>query len=255
METQNYIIAGGRGGDPATLSFKMEPVRLESGMGVAIKSIVYGEIYNITAENNRFHLQLKTSLLMVLRNKITESRLDEIYSGVTLIIRPGRYNTGEQVMIQLCRELNNYCRGLGLNCTSELRKKPGRLELVLADQIEYIEYTNDSPLKLIDAIVSPGLVECADKEIGSSVLICFAYLDICVNSYINGKRSRVLNIFPLECKRGYNYFEFAAPTYIPIEIREFRSIEVTLRDVNGQKIGFCSDYNTVINLHVKKIGL
>ena len=72
-------------------------------------------------------------------------------------------------------------------------------------------------------------------DIKSSVDICFIYLNIVQFSFINGRRSRLLCVCPIECKRGYTYIEFANPTYTPIEVQEFSDMSMTIiRDIYGK---------------------
>ena len=84
MYVHNYVIAGGRNADPGSLSMNMEPVRLSEGMGIAIKSIAYGEVYNVSEINNSFTITLKASVMV--DGNSTEA--DEI---VKITIKNGRY--------------------------------------------------------------------------------------------------------------------------------------------------------------------
>ena len=76
----------------------------------------------------------------------------------------------------------------------------------------------------------------------------FLYVNIVENSYINGKLSRNLSTIPLSLKRGWTFFEFNNPTYVPIDVKEFSKIVLELRDMNGNYICFNSNYRTVVTV-------
>ena len=79
------------------------------------------------------------------------------------------------------------------------------------------------------------------------------YANIVENSYINGIKSRNLAILPLNSERGYSYYEFKNPVYVPIEVHQFSEIFLEIRDLNGKFVKFNPKWNTLVTLHLKSI--
>ena len=256
MSTKNYVIAGGRGKDPANLSVNMEPVRLSEGMAIAVKSISYGEVWNVNELNNSFRVRIKPSYLsnilnITKRNEVPSEEEDLLESE--LKIPNGRYNLGEHVIGAIAKSVNKYMDSVGIKSYCQTKHSYGKVYVRLPDEIDYISGWGESPLTLIDATIISNELSCLVGEIPSKAEMCFVYLNICQNSWINGKRSRLLCVFPVVSNKGYTFFEFRSPTYVPIEVTEFSKINVTFRNIRGTKMEFDRSYDTVINLHVSKI--
>ena len=253
--TRNYIIAGGRGDDPANLSVNMEPVKLADGMSIAVKSISYGEVWNVNDLNNSFRVRMKLQYLgdimnITKRNAVPSEETELL--GAVLKIPNGRYNLGEHVISAIATAVNDYMDSIGIQSYCETRNVYGKIYVTLPSEIDYIRGSGESPLSLVDATVIGNELSCLVGEIPSKAEMCFVYMNICQNSFINGKRSRLLCVFPVISNKGYTFFEFRSPTYVPIEVTEFSKINVTFRNIKGKKMEFDDNYDTVINLHVTK---
>lgn len=254
-QTRNYIIAGGRGKDPANLSVNMEPVRLSEGMTIAVKSISYGEVWNVNDLNNSFRVRLKLQYIgdlinITKRNDVSNEEKEK--SGTLLRIKNGRYNRGEQVIGAISAAINDYMDSVGIDSYCQTSRSYGKVYVTLPEEIDYIHDYGESPFTLIDASVIGRELSCDDGEIPSKAEMCFVYMNICQNSFINGKRSRLLCVFPVVSNKGYTFFEFRSPTYVPIEVTEFSKINVSFKNIKGQDMGFDNDYDMVVNLHVAK---
>ena len=255
-QNRNYIIAGGRGKDPANLSVNMEPVRMSVGMSIAVKSISYGEVWNVNDLNNSFRVRLKMQYLgdivnMAKRNAVPDDQEDQL--GTLLRIRNGRYNRGEQVIAAICTAIDDYMDSVGIKSYCHTTNSYGKLSVTLPTEIDFINDYGESQFTLIDANVFGDELSCHDGEIDTKAEMCFVYMNICQNSFINGKRSRLLCVFPVVSNKGYTFFEFRSPTYVPIEVTEFSKINVSFKNIKGQPMGFDNAYDMVVNLHVAKI--
>ena len=63
----------------------------------------------------------------------------------------------------------------------------------------------------------------------------------------------MLAIFPVESVKGYTYFEFHNPIYMPIEVKEFSVIDIELRDIKGELLKINNSDDTVISMHIMAI--
>jgi hypothetical protein len=253
--TRNYIIAGGRGKDPANLSVNMEPVKLSEDMTIAVKSISYGEVWNVNELNNSIRVHFKSEYLGEILNitKINTIPDSEDPLNVTLKIPNGRYNLADHVVRAITNTIDDHMDSMAIKSYCETVYSYGKVTVKLPKEIDYVQGYGESPLSLIDA---PRWIRnqfsCHVGEIPSKAEMCFVYMNICQNSYINGKRSRLLCVFPVVSNKGYTFFEFRSPTYVPIEVSEFSKINVDFRNIRGEKMGFDNSYDTVVNLHVTK---
>ena len=248
--TQNYVIAGGRGANPASLSVNMEPVKLTEGMGIAVKSIAYGEVYNIGELNNSFMMQLKelekTNLVNAAENSLAAR-------DVRIQIRNGRYNRTEQILTAIMKEINGYCHDIGLQARCSSSSTQGKFIVTFPSELKVIYTSEETPLTLIEALVIGNTISAYNIATPEWAEMGFMYLNIIKNSYINGHRSRLLSVFPIHSRKGYSFYEFSNPTYVPIEVREFSEISITLRNIKGHNLRISDMFDTIVTLHVKPL--
>jgi hypothetical protein len=274
--TRNYVIAGGRGGTPSSLSMKMEPVKLDTKMGVALKSLACGELANVTDFNNTFKILYRGTIKS--HSSSTPSPVNMVYSlvdtfedshkslntissedaadefrYVSLRIPKKRYERREEVFMQVTRAITNFLIANGSKERVDVTRSQGKLSCVLPKSIMMVRADDKSPLTLIDAVVISSRIYIDLGEIEPTNDICFIYLNIVQFSYINGKRSRLLCVCPIQSKKGYSYIEFSNPTYTPIEVQEFSDITLTIRNIHGQLLQLDNRFDTVATLHMKKM--
>ena len=247
MYVHNYVIAGGRNADPGSLSMNMEPVRLSEGMGIAIKSIAYGEVYNVSEINNSFTITLKASVMV--DGNSTEA--DEV---VKITIKNGRYQMKEHVLAAIKREVDEYIESIGQSKYTEYEPNSSYgLRLKMPTFLKLNQSDTESPISLIDAFILQNSIVAEAGPMPEWTEMCFMYLNIVRSSYINGRKSRLLSVFPIHARNGYSYYEFTNPTYVPIEVREFSDITIKLRNIKGNILHISNKFDTVVSLHVKKL--
>lgn len=247
MFVHNYVIAGGRHANPGSLSMRMEPVKLSDGMGIAIKSIAYGEICNISEVNNSFTIGVSVEVRV--SGETTKS-----VEHVKLSIQNGRYNLREHVMLSIRDSVNKYIASIGLSVPVEIERSASQITLKFPDFIQLFPCTKESPITIIEAYRShENMLVAKTGNIPEWTEMCFVYLNIVRSSFINGKKSRLLSVFPIYARSGYSYYEFTNPTYVPIEVQEFSEITVTLRNIKGNIIRISDRFDTVVSMHVKSL--
>ena len=239
----NVNIVGGRNADPAILKTRLEPMKLEDNMGIAAKFIAFGEIANITGSDCQFQF------------------LDSNYGmkKVTLKIPEARYVMKEDVLIEIHNAINKYITSQPvLTSVFALDKSStdssfGKITIIPPNHITILVNDHQRIWSLINAHKTGDEVWVFSGELEERTGMAFIYMNIVENSYINGKKSRVLTAFPVTSTSGYTYHEFINSTYIPIEVKEFTEIEIELRDIRGKLLKIDNSYDTIISMHISPI--
>jgi len=238
----NVTIVGGRNADPAILKTRLEPMKFEDNMGIAAKFIAYGEIANIAGKDCEF----------LILDSIIKKR-------VKLEIPEARYTTNENVLLEIFRTINKHIEMSPVlsselapdNCTTT--NPYGKMSIHLPSHINIQVNSQQRLWSLIGARKTKQEVWVYSGEFKERTGMAFVYMNIVENSYINGKKSRVLTVFPVASKGGYTYHEFMNSAYIPIEVKEFSEIEIELRDVKGKLLKIDNSYDTIISMHISPI--
>lgn len=305
--SRNHIITGGRGANPAIVSVNMEPMRLEKGMEIAVKSVAYGEIFNIHKGNNFFNVAIdievfERSLISTSEDelesedegadvtlsgseedeikihspemvdeseisydlkeegdaRVRRKRVIKIYPNIQLKIPIGRYYDTKQIMQAILDELNktvnfpdlptHILRALKLGV---LRETDEGDIIVLFPPILKVIHSDVGLFKVLNASVTEQLIAARQREIPPHTEMCFLYLNIVQNSFINGHRSRIACVFPVRSHVGYSNHEITNPSYIPIEVRQFSRVTCSLLDVKGEPLGISDEFDTVITLQMR----
>ena len=94
-----------------------------------------------------------------------------------------------------------------------------------------------------------------DKELKQvSVQPGFIYCNLIENSYLNGHRSKLLQVVPFDIgPNAYKTWEVINPNYIPIQVNQFSYLEFTIRDLKGKLIKFSSYRDIVLTLHIRGV--
>ena len=243
----NYVVCGGRKSNPASLSVHMQPVKLTQNTGMAVTSIGHGEIYNINSFNNKYMLKVKSS------ERVDESGRPLPRLRGTFKLPKGHYNDAEQVLVAISSQIDEYAAKWNISSRCHLVKENGKLILSAPPDLEFLGPITSSPFELIEADVQENVVIARDSEIPDSTVMCFMYVSIIEQSYINGKKSRILSVLPLNSCRGYSFFQNQVPTYVPVEVREFADISISLRNIRGELIEMDNSQDTIISLHLKSL--
>ena len=238
----NVNIVGGRNADPASLKTRFEPMKLEDNMGIAAKFIAFGEIANITGSDCQFQF---------LDSHVTRK--------ITLKIPEARYVMKEDVLLEIYNTINQYIRSRPVlnnvlapsKCTTD--SSYGKITIIPPNNITILVNEDQRIWSLINAHKTNDEVWVFSGELEERTGMAFIYMNIVENSYINGKKSRVLTAFPVISTSGYTYHEFINSTYIPIEVKEFSEIEIQIRDVRGKLLKIDNTYDTIISLHISSI--
>ena len=252
---QNITVVDGRGVNPAKLQTNVEPVNLSKGMGMAITSIAYGEIYNIHDGNNKIYFSIGNETEES-ADTVNDMDIQETYK---VKIPVGTYKNPFFIVHEIVLAVNDK-----LSTLDNSNKKPIHLygnfqannfTLKLDNNLIHIKEKPDTPWGLLgrsdDIKVSRISIENKDLLVG--IYPAFLYVNIVKNSYINGKKSRNLAVLPLKRQQGYSFYEVKNPVYVPIEVHQFSEIVLELRDLDGVLVPFNPKWNTAITLHLKTI--
>ena len=58
---------------------------------------------------------------------------------------------------------------------------------------------------------------------------------------------------PLRLSAWLRIFEFSNPSYVPVEVREFSDITLSILDFNGNFIPFSNEFDTVVTLEMRPL--
>ena len=246
---RNVNIVGGRNADPACLKTRLEPIKLEGNMGISAKFIAFGEVANMSARNCDFEIEDRS-----LRKKFI------------LKIPEGRYRTREDVLFAISDSINKYINNKVNMISNSLLTEDGLAKTNMNDlgkfsiclpttiRAKVKEHGIWSILKVYEDVKDhKQYLHVFGGELEERTGMAFIYINIAENSYINGKKSRVLTAFPVSSKSGYTYHEFINTTYIPIAVNEFTDIEIELRDVSGKLLKIDNSYDTIVSMHISPI--
>ena len=244
-DTRSIVVVGGDDTNMAKLTTQIEPIRLNENKGIAIKSIFHGTVCNIDVHNNKVYYRLNDG----------ESKIDYFE------IPEGNYPDSMSILTEISDIISEF------EIFASKAKKP-RLELSTKpkrNSIEIKAFNISIYLRNMLNITPWGLLgikndvdEFTDIEVDRldfthHILPSFLYVNIVENSYINGKLSRNLSTVPLSLNRGWSFYEFKNPIYIPVDVKDFSKIVLELRSMSGNLICFQENYKTVITLHLKPI--
>ena len=243
---RNIVVISKNDESGAILHTQIDHVKFSKPAAMAIRNICYGELYNIHEGNNNIYLscydlniqQISTKLV-----RITPGRYDDRVAVLEAI----DYSIQETLLSHYADEYESTL--IQFNFQREAKQK--KVVTVKQRKVFITDMGRaDTPWSLLGIDDFQNPVVNATFESGTE--IAFLYSNVVENSYINNKKSRILAVIPLEIVRsGYKFLEFSNPIYVPIEIKEFNSILLEIRDMHGKLIPFNPEYKTVISLHIK----
>ena len=263
-----YITVTSKKQNPAQFNCDvLDALDVEEGYEVAVTRIFHAPVFNVTEKNNKFTLIKTTN-----ENNIT----------VDYFIPPGFYAGTCDVLAAIFEELKKSLeRGNNGNGNENLIQKTpafayaksfgesSSLRILDAHVSFLIDMERDGDQLLLDMLgycISDKIEKITINHYMFDVSIepGFLYSNIVENSFINEQQSRLLSIFPVQSKMGYNYHEVINPVYCRMSAHSFIDVNFTLTDIQGKIMNmdpvhtsyYGTDtviYPTILTLHVRKI--
>ena len=237
------VIVGGESNNQAKLTTQLEPVKVSDNVGLAITSIFHGAVYNINESNNMVSFYAAGKAVLY-----------------TSKIPIGHYSSSFAVLksISDVLERRDY---LDISSMSKPRLDVTlRGDNSLSVSIEHmglaINDKQNSPWKMlgVDSIFeSASNFNIKNVNFDLNLEPGFLYANIVEDSWINGRRSRVLDMVPISMKAHWSYYEFSSPNFVPIDVKEFSKIHLELRNMDGEYVPFDPSFKTIITLQTKHI--
>ena len=275
METPHTIVVvGEKDGNQANLHTQLEPVRLEEEIGIAVTSIYHGEVFNIHEGNNKIHyhcpdvskesierfkessnftddqLQILEFYRFPQRDRVCEIPVGYYPSVISIL------GEIERAFEKEVRIYNHFNLPVGPPEFSCKLKGNGFIECY-SKNISIIVGKSDSPwslLKIFSNFLWDGEIQrVMNHEFAKDLEPAFMYVNIVENSYINGKLSRVLSVIPIRMKADWSHHEFTDLNFVPINVREFSKITISIKDMNGNDVKFNPKFSTIITLQTQAI--
>ena len=269
------MITGGLNDVPARLTTTLDPVRLSKDVGVAMRSISYGEVFNVVDPDNLLKFTITTEVVITRNDTSRSTRMakpkvykivdldrgDSIEYGdiadrswkASIAIPENFYHKTEELTQLIVTSVNNFLEEFGFDIRCILVNKPTYSHM-------YIEVPGglvmdpESPIfKLLNMNYSENALIFKKESLPVKSDVFFVYFDIVQESYINRHKSRLLAIFPCESKSGGSFYEFKTLVYMPIEVRQFSEIKIELRNMRGELVKIKPDRDTIISLHMAKL--
>ena len=254
--SRNFVIAGGLRDNPAKLSMAIEPIKLDEKAGIAVKSVAYGELQNVNKDNNTNIIILQFDGMAMVNDIMTGDYKSKsaIHGERTVIIEPGFYLERQDVVDAIVNACNGFLKDIKYAGDRFSKLKRGKTCQIFLPK--YITFQNTPLLSMIEAEeVSSNewnVYDINEKVTEKQMMGCF-YLNIVENSFINGRKSRILCICPFQFRPGYSFYEFQNPTYVPIEVKEFSNISLSILDFNGKFMSFSNKFDTVVTLEMRPL--
>ena len=268
--------------NPADFSCSvLDALNLDEGYEVAVTKVFHAPIFNVTERNNRFTLAKPTPVHSV--SELSTS-VDEEVRHLTVsdyYIPPGFYPTSCDILAAIHKVLVDKVE-LGHNhgASTLIENKPILSYSTTSPETMTLKIVDKKVKFLIDkerdgdSILLSLLGYCFDEELSQLVVENypfeissvpgFLYSNIVENSFINQQRSRLLSIFPVSSKQGYNCYEVMNPIYSPLSAHSFIDVTFKLLDIHGETLKMDPVYTswygtetvlypTIISLHIRKM--
>ena len=243
----NYIVTSHEGSPSSFVSNFANPIRVEHGHKMALRSIYYGPRMNVTDENNRLYLYVDGKVTNCFVKKgwyptiydLCVAIADGANAWITV------YNQGRKPKLKLCTvkfitvgTWDNVQITFDEKCSAVHSDRGGVFTLI------------DLPYDTYEDIIVENIRFCEHYP-------AFVYVNVIENSYINNKPSRLFAIVPLQSgymdgSTGYHFHVFNSPTYYNFAIREFSHVLFQLVDEHAKLIEFAPKYKTIIALEIFK---
>ena len=269
-DISNIVIVGGANKNPAYFETQIDPVKLSTDCEVCVSSLCHGEVYNIHSENNTVYfyygeqhvferIQQIRGEAVVLPGSDSAPEITAIYNPLTLRsvkIPEGNYDTSISLLWVIASLIRD---SLGLRKKREamnptLDKMYDIIFVELNGIYLVVEGTTGTPWSMLN--VRKDHYESftmQNNDLRCLEFPAMLYANISGNSYVDGKLSRNLGVVPIKNKEGWSFYRPANPHYVPVTVREFSKIVITLRDVNNNYVKFNPLYKSILTLNVRPI--
>ena len=266
-EIQNIVVIGGEKGNPAQFNTRIEPLKLDRAMGMAIMSIYHGEIFNIHDGNNKIHYIIEDDgsfSISPYQNGETDDAAILTGASKTFTIPTGRYPSVYSLLKTVADAVQDISNSRSrvtrvVKRSSQLQinlNRDGNITMQAVGIWIKVLDTDDCPWGMLGVCtdIIPGAdIEIINNTFAGNVEPAFLYVSVVDNSYINGRLSRNLGVIPLSNGPGWFFHEFNHPNYVPIAIKEFSNIALELRGMDGKYVRFDPKFKTVLCLSVRPI--
>ena len=243
----HVIIASENGENPLISS--IDPVN-QQNLEIGIKSISYGELSEFYFE---FLVNGKHYVLPIVN-------LNEY---ADLQTKPTRH----KLLYQLLEQVKKFATDFMLPALVRKKKaraksgKPGVIILTGTTGVQILHVPRIlKPKYVLSSIgesewhITNTAMDWIEELKQVSVQPGFIYCNLIENSYLNGHRSKLLQVVPFNNgPNAYNTWEVINPNYIPIQVNQFSYLEFSIRDLKGELIKFSSYRDIVLTLHIRGV--
>ena len=233
-----HVIVGGKNGNPALLKTSIDPVTFRGNVGIAIKSIYHGALSS-------------TNLVLKLKHN------GETLTFPTVATARSRLDIFRELMKDVANVVLELKLSNSVFLTFERVGKTTRYNIKCGDGIELVEIpkvletTYDKEVGMwyfnSKTLVKNTIVDRVDITIG------FIYLNVVDWNFLNGMKSRLIAVAPLQHGTQYCHFEFKNPSYAKLDVSQFAYLEVSIRNLKGELIPFSSNFDTVVTLDIAQL--
>ena len=201
----NFVIAGGLNANPAKVSMTLDPVKLDAKMGIAVKSIAYGELQNVNATNNVIKIHFDHANMI--RAHSEGKYKGGLFAGThTVTVSPAHYDSRLDIAESLIATANSYLASKGFNGRFEVKNHNTTITIIPPS---YTTLSSSSMLTYLGAEDEGGVWEMNNGKLVNRQIMGCLYLNIVENSFINGKKSRILCMCPFDYQPGYAFLNLA----------------------------------------------
>ena len=244
----NIIAVGGHEGNQARFLTQIEPVKLKEDAEIAVTSIFHGQIFNITNANNKIYFQKINDEI----SSLDPSWKPDLEEEQLVVIPPGFYYSSYAICLAIEEKLIHTLPFSRRNTRIAVTYDKHRQIVQLRLNNLYLRNTSDSPWGLLGVKSDISSTHHLNNILfeGQQIPV-FVYINIIENSYINGKLSRIASVIPLRSNPGWSFFQQAHPSFVSINVKEFSSILIELRDISGEFLEFNPSFKTIVTLKVR----
>eukprot|EP00116_Pleurobrachia_bachei_P008583 sb/3468845/ len=244
----SHIIIASKNGENPLIS-SIDPVN-QQNLEIGIKSVSYGEISEFYFE---FLVNGKQYIFPILN-------LNEY---ADLATKPSRL----QLLDKIVEQVKKFATDFMLPVLVKKRKgkatqgKPGINILTGAKGVQILHVPRIlNPEYKLSGIgigewhITNTAMNWVEELKQVSVQPGFIYCNLIENSYLNGHRSKLLQVVPFDNgPNAYKTWEVKNPNYIPIQVNQFSYLEFAIRDLKGELIKFSSYRDIVLTLHIRGV--